>query len=101
MLVGDAEPEPGQPSSKPLPAQVYRELRRAANPPIRIAMAAPRTAAFVARSWARSRGAPHNNSHPPSPAPSAGLVAQVAMDELLLAVMKSPKRYPRRADLER
>ena len=63
-------------------------------------MTAPRTAAFVARSWARSRQ-DATTAYPPTPPPSAGLAAQVAMDELLLAVMKSPRRYPHRADYER
>lgn len=83
-----------------MPAEVYKLLRQAAEPPVRIAMTAPRTAAFVARSWARRRQDPDSLS-PPSPQVSAGLAAQVAMDELLLAVMKSPKRYPHRADYER
>ena len=103
MLVGGGEGQPGPqtgPGARPLPVEVYRLLVRAAEPPVRIAMTAPRTAAFVARSWARSRQAPLP-AYPPSPQPSAGLAAQVAVDELLLAVMKSPRRYPRRADYER
>ncbi|HWC39491.1 MAG TPA: hypothetical protein VG476_13215, partial [Acidimicrobiales bacterium] len=72
MLAGEApgEPGPGEPvSGRPLPAELYRRIRRAADPPVRIAMTAPRTAAFVARSWARSRqdGA---TGYPPAPQPS-------------------------------
>src|SRR5438067_775039 len=103
MLLGDdpGEPGGGEPGpGRPLPAEVYRRIRRAADPPVRIAMTAPRTAAFVARSWARSRQ-DAVTAHPPTPPPSAGLAAQVALDELLLAMMKSPKRYPHRADYER
>src|SRR5437660_6246685 len=103
MLVGGGEGEPGPQTAsavRPLPVELYRRIRRAADPPVRIAMTAPRTAAFVARSWARSRRPPLT-PHPPTPQPSAGLAAQVAVDELLLAMMKSPKRYPHRADYER
>src|SRR5258708_1530431 len=78
MLVGGGEGEPGPKTAsagRPLPAEVYRLLVRAAEPPVRIAMTAPRTAAFVARSWARSpgrhgRAAPGRNEEPEAlPAP--------------------------------
>jgi len=61
----------------------------------------PRTARFVSGSIVRSRlrvfpGARRMQLPPVRPTP--GLVAQVAMDELILTVMLSPKRMPHRAD---
>ena len=54
-----------------------------------VAQAAPRTAAFLARSWATSRlpggGAPR---------PTLGLAAQVLLDEVLMAAMKNPRLFP-------
>src|SRR5438067_2566971 len=54
-----------------------------------VAQAAPRTAAFLAKSWATSRlpGAEANR-------PTLGLAAQVLLDEVLMAAMKNPRLFP-------
>ena len=63
-------------------------------------MAAPRTLRFMFMSAVRGRQAPIYPD-PPSPRPTPGLAMQVAMDEVILAAMKSPKRYPHRVDYSR
>src|SRR5947209_1363390 len=61
-----------------------------------VAQAAPRTAAFLARSWATSRlpGAEANR-------PTLGLAAQVLLDEVLMAAMKNPRLFPSDDDYAR
>jgi pimeloyl-ACP methyl ester carboxylesterase len=63
-----------------------------------IALSAPRTLAFVGSEvWRSRRGDADGPPFNLSPA----LVAQVAVDELIVALMSTPGRYPRRADYER
>jgi pimeloyl-ACP methyl ester carboxylesterase len=57
-------------------------------------MAIPRTIAFTGKSWMRSR----REDAPSTPHLSAAFVAQVALDEIILAAMKTPGRFPHRAD---
>jgi dienelactone hydrolase len=66
-------------------------------PVVRVALTAPRTAGFVMQAWARGRRIP---TYPELPAPrvTPALAAQVAIDEAIIALMRSPKRYPHRAD---
>jgi len=61
-----------------------------------VAQAAPRTAAFLARSWASSRlpGGEANR-------PTLGLAAQVLLDEVLMAAMKNPRLFPSEDDYAR
>ncbi|MBV8159985.1 MAG: alpha/beta hydrolase [Acidimicrobiia bacterium] len=54
-----------------------------------MARAAPRTAAFLARSWMTSR-APGREAE----RPTLGLAAQVLLDEVLMAAMKNPRLFP-------
>ena len=54
-----------------------------------VAQAAPRTAAFLARSWATSRLPGSEASRP-----TIGLAAQVLLDEVLMAAMKNPRLFP-------
>ncbi len=54
-----------------------------------VAAAAPRTAAFLAKSWMTSRFGGAEASRP-----TVGLAAQVLLDEVLLAAMKSPRLFP-------
>lgn len=61
-----------------------------------VAQAAPRTAAFLARSWATSRVPGRGESRP-----TIGLAAQVLLDEVLIAAMKNPKLFPKGDDYER
>src|SRR3954451_153948 len=81
---------------------IYRRARRLVlDPPGgRLLMAAPRAFGFVLNSAARGRSVPVYPD-PPAPRPTPGLALQGAMDELILAAMKSPKRYPRRLDYDR
>ena len=60
-------------------------------------MAVPRTLAFTGKTWLRSR----KPETPSTPHLSPGFIAQVAMDEIVLAAMKTPGRFPKRADYER
>ena len=75
---------------KPMP-DIYRRLRRLVlDPPGgRLIMAAPRTFRFLLNSAARGLRAPVYPD-PPAPRPTPGLALQVAMDEVILAAMKSP-----------
>ncbi|MBV8386303.1 MAG: hypothetical protein JO155_05880, partial [Acidimicrobiia bacterium] len=54
-----------------------------------VAQAAPRTAAFLARSWATSRLPGRGESKP-----TIGLAAQVLLDEVLISAMRNPKLFP-------
>lgn len=84
------------------PRWMYKRARRLVlNPPGgRLAMTVPRTLGFMMKTWDRGQRVPVYPD-PPAARPTAGLAAQVAMDEVILAVMKSPRRYPRRLDYER
>jgi hypothetical protein len=77
----------------------YRAARRFFTDPrtVGVAQAGPRTAAFMARTLARSR-VPDPEVHA---RPSLGLALQVLLDELLISTMKNPRLLPRRADYER
>ena len=61
-------------------------------------MAAPRTLGFAAQALLRR----NRYADPTSGTPnlSAALLAQVALDEFVLAAMKTPSRFPHRADYE-
>ena len=74
-----------------------RRARRALEYGFGIGMAVPRTLAFAGEAWLRSRA---GKGSPGTPHLSAGLVAQVALDEIVLAAMKTPGKFPRRADYE-
>src|SRR5437867_2789969 len=58
-----------------------------------------RTAGFVLQSWWRGRR-PVEADALPVPAISLALAAQVALDEAVLAVIKSPRMYPAETDYE-
>jgi len=66
----------------------------------RVAAVVPNTVGFMSAAWLRGRRRAVRPG-PPVPRISPALAAQVAMDEAVLAVMLSPRRYPRRADYER
>ncbi|MEX2394100.1 MAG: alpha/beta hydrolase family protein [Actinomycetota bacterium] len=70
--------------------RVGRALEYAAG----IGMAIPRTIAFSGSAWLRSR----REDMPSTPHLTPAFVAQVALDELILAAMKTPGRFPHRAD---
>jgi dienelactone hydrolase len=61
-----------------------------------VAQAAPRTAAFLARSWASSRLPGVETGRP-----TIGLAAQVLLDEVLMAAMKNPRMFPSDDDYAR
>lgn len=84
----------------PRPGMVRRVGRSIANlPGAGLAFAPTRTARFAVGSWLRQR-VPAVDGRPPDPRPSLGLTAQVALDEMLLGYMKSPRRFPEGADYE-
>ncbi len=97
---GVEERSPAPPSSPPVAA--YRAARRFFTDPrtIGVAQAGPRTAAFMARTWTRSRESVGDPDAVPA-RPSLGLAVQVLLDELLISTMKNPRLLPRRADYER
>jgi hypothetical protein len=94
------EQSAGPPASPPVAA--YRAARRFFNDPrtVGVTQAGPRTAAFMARTWARSRESVEDPGAVPA-RPSLGLAVQVLLDELLISTMKNPRLLPRRADYER
>ncbi|MCA1726307.1 MAG: alpha/beta hydrolase family protein [Actinobacteria bacterium] len=81
----------------PRPGFVRRVGRAVSNVPgAGLAFVPPRTARFAVGTWLR-----HNVRHtdgPPDPALSWQLTAQVALDEMLLGYMKSPRRFPANGD---
>ena len=77
--------------------EVERAL--ASHTPTRAMVAIPRTASFVGKTALRRLRAPVPGL--PVPNVSPGLAAQVAIDELILAVAMGPNRFPRRSDYER
>ncbi len=79
------------------PVAFSRRARRALEYGVGIGMALPRTLAFAGETLLRSRG---GNGSPGTPHLSPGLLAQVALDEIIIAAMKTPGRFPRRADYE-
>jgi dienelactone hydrolase len=92
------------PSRLPPPVRVsLRTAGRVARDPrtAGLAAAAPRTAFYLARTWARSRRPPTDPDGPPAGRVTAGLAAQVLLDEVMLAALKNPKLYPRGDDIER
>ena len=64
-----------------------RRAGRALEYGLGIGMALPRTLAFAGEAWLQAR---RRNAPPGTPHLSPKLVAQVAMDELILAAMKTP-----------
>lgn len=85
--------------------QVHRtgrdlERRLARVPPARALRAIPETGAYVGRTLWRQRTAEPVTGLPDTRLTPA-LVAQVAMDEAILAAFVGPDRLPRRADYER
>jgi hypothetical protein len=74
-----------------------RRARRALAYGAGIGMAVPRTVAFATSAWMRSR----SEDAPSTPHLTPAFVAQVALDEIVLAAMKTPGRFPHRADYTR
>ena len=69
-------------------------------PGIGLTQVLPNTANYMVRSWLRSRQVP---MFPDMPAArlSVGLAAKVALDEIVLGIMRSPRSHPHRADYTR
>src|SRR5213593_1854676 len=68
-------------------------------PGAELMFAPTRTAGFVLQSWWRGRK-PVDPDALPVPPVSLALAAQVALDEAVLAVIKSPRMYPGETDYE-
>lgn len=86
------------------PAGVWRAARRVLTDPrtVGVVQAGPRAAAFMARSWSRSRSGADGD--PMSDArfqPSVGLAAQVLLDEVLISALRNPRLFPRGDDYQR
>jgi hypothetical protein len=77
--------------------RIERFLAR--RPAARALLSMPRTAGFVVRTLLRRVRA--TNPGPPVPTLTPALVAQVALDEAILALAMAPTRFPRRGDYER
>lgn len=79
----------------------YRSVEKALarHAPMRATVAVPRTARFLGDTAGRALGLRGTSLPVPSISPS--LAAQVAADEVILAVASGPNRIPRRADFER
>ena len=63
-----------------------------------VAAAAPRTAAFLAKSWMTGR---FGGGGPAGSQLTVGLAAQVLLDEVLIAAMKNPRLFPTDKDYQR
>ncbi|HYZ93333.1 MAG TPA: alpha/beta hydrolase [Actinomycetota bacterium] len=82
---------------RPTSSSLNRRARRALEYGLGIGMALPRTLAFAGDAWWRGR---NGNGPPETPRLSPAFIAQVALDELVLAAMKTPGKFPKRADYE-
>jgi hypothetical protein len=78
---------------------VERTLNRQA--PVRALSVVPRTARFMGASAERGRGEPLAPGEHPVPRLSPAFAAQVAIDELILAIAQGPNRYPTQTDHDR
>jgi hypothetical protein len=88
-------------ASPPTPQRIARAVRRFVTDPrtVGIAQAGPRTVAFMARSRAGLHG-PSEQAEGRFP-PTAGLAAQVLLDEVLISAMRNPRLFPRGDDYRR
>lgn len=64
--------------------------------PLRMSLAVPRTADFMARTWLGA-----DDGDIPRPAMSLAMAAQIAMDEAILLGARGPSRFPRRDEYVR
>jgi pimeloyl-ACP methyl ester carboxylesterase len=82
-----------------LASSTVRALQRVATDPrtVELVGAPPRTAAYLLRTWSRGRRGVDADSHVPARV-SAGLAAQVLIDELVMSAMKDPALFPRDHD---
>ena len=78
---------------------VYRAVRRVAVDPrtAEVAGAPLRAAAFLVRTWSRNRGPADPDRYLPARL-SAGLAAQVLLDEVMISALKNPALFPHGAD---
>jgi pimeloyl-ACP methyl ester carboxylesterase len=88
---------PLMPDGTPKKPSLERRARRALSYGIGIGAAVPRTIAFAGSAWMRSR----REDAPSTPHLSPAFIAQVALDEIILAAMKTPGRFPHREDYTR
>ena len=81
--------------------RAYRDAQRALarQPPTRALVAVPRTARFMGETALRKLRDPVPGMPVPDVTPM--FAAHVAMDEVILALVMGPNRFPRRADYER
>src|SRR3989442_15487895 len=75
----------------PSGSQAWRQTKRVAVRAADVAAFAPRTAAFAGKAQLRHGRADIDG--PPNAALTAGLVAQVALDEMILAFFRSSGRW--------
>jgi dienelactone hydrolase len=82
-------------TSPSLVGDAIRYLQRMATDPrtIELVGAPPRTAAYLARTYHRSRRVPEGESHVATRL-SAGLATQVLLDELTISALKDPALFP-------
>ncbi len=86
-----------RPGSDPF---VRRVGRRIAAPGAELLRVPPRTARFAINALMRGRNGTYESGFP-TPKLTAALAAQVALDELMLGVVKNPARYPKDKDFVR
>jgi hypothetical protein len=98
-MASPAPPAPGPARSPNVVGAAWRVARRFAVDPrtIGVLQAAPRTAAFLSRASARTAGAQLDDTIVPV-RPTAGLVAQVLLDEVMIAAFRHPRLLPRGDD---
>lgn len=86
---------------QPTPQRIARAVRRFVTDPrtVGVARAGPRTVAFMARTRAGGRdlAGPAEGRFPPT----AGLAAQVLLDEVLISAMRNPRLFPHGDDYRR
>jgi len=83
-------------------ATIARRVGRAISrsPAGGILLVPPKTASFALNAWVKGRSATAV-ADVPTPRLSAALAAQVALDELMLGVVRNPRRYPKDDDFVR
>ena len=100
MTVATTSEPPEPPSRVPgFVSSVWRVARQMASDPrpIGILQAAPRTAAFLSRANARTAAGAADETVVPV-RPSAGLAAQVLLDEVMIAAFRHPRLLPKDED---